>query len=1557
MGYVKLAQLIQEATQVGTAITDEEAKANMAMFQARQELANQLSALQQLPVGEGVGQYTAANCSALLKQVNDGFQLLADPAAQIEDLKALAPAFETGLQHLLPLINLPLASEQGAEHWYQFVSSQSNNLYLTANIKTHKVSGQPNQNYARSMWKLVKRSDNQGYDLVNRADGSFLNPSVAWNSAIHTTAQAPARGWDFTYSAYTGTFIIHSGQTELFQTINAMGEVLNYSEKKDGLDRNTAGCIYSVCVAGEVTDEPSADPLVTLGEIKLDGKSPYAIPATDAEKILKAESGTLFIEFTQPTAQEAPQCLIGSSCSQSSKYFSVVTRQKNKYGLEYTLNKGTAGWFTKEAKYAGQKFKMVITFDAKRGAYQYYVDGKKTNDLVVKDNNEWGYRIFGNYEGVDGLYLGGLKMKGKDNSHPFTGTIHQVKFWNRVLSAEESQELFVEQIPPVEIEVISPTQIVDGKFAADTKWYTLQIANNESVIANPGQADFIALDRSETNLEAKDLWCFVGDNEKGYTLYNKEAGTSKVLAAPADLSADAGGKAFAILKEKAQLGNYRSSWQLAPSTDLEGKEGFYIYVAGKPSEKLNNRNGKLAFWTGGADHGSTFQILFAEQTLPLNLNTGKLVRDNGQLGQNFNKYWKSNTSPQITLDASHNNMTTAKGSKDIAAYVGMTNPETYSVYSEEGYAVSHIEFDFINYDKYQGKITITSGENSVVSSATEERHFAADAAQDDDRVIFMLGGENKGIVMKNMLVTYRRAKVAALEPGFEMFCTPNSSAIPYRIPAIATAQNGNIVAVADYRFSRADIGMAHNGRIDLRYRISKDHGQTWGDILTLVEGKGAESKDFMHVGFGDPCIVGDSDSPRMLVMSCAGNVSFPNGQRYNHQCIARFYSEDNGETWSEPEDIAESIYSQFDHSSFGPARAMFIGSGKISQSKYIKVGAYKRLYCAVLLKNEAGTNTNFVLYSDDFGGTWKILGGVNQCPLPDGGDEPKAEELPDGSVVLSSRTNGGRYFNIYTYTDYRKAEGKWDNAAFSGSQNKGTACLNNSTNGEIMFVPAQRVADKKQVILALQSIPFGPGRANVGIYYKALENLNNFDEPEHLAKNWEGRHQSTRKGAAYSTMTWQKDNSLGFLFEEETYCNTSGGGYTIIYKRYTLEDITEGKYTFDATVNPNEIVKDGIDDKLNIVHEGPNIGNHKPGSKDALKKAIEAYKANANLDTYTELNRFIAALEHNEVEPNQIYRLRNIGCGTGKHYMMGNSYDFVATENPRHLIETYFTFVPVEEGAKEYYLKQVNQGTMMKPFVRNDNNPGITTNEKEAGKFVVEPAQDGFCLLLNTNKKGGHVGYIHLSGSSTLVPWDANSTSSEWAIEPVENHCITAEAMGEEFWTSIYLPFDVNLPEGVTAYVVSPSEKKEVMTIKPVENVPACTAVLIKSTQQECDFIVTKGLDSLQEVNILKGSLKEERMAPNLTYVINYMPETGVGLYHPERGSNGKAIINPNTAFYTVENETGIEAYSLELFSTAIRQIETENIDSVVIYDLNGRRVMQPKHGLYIRNGKKVYIR
>lgn len=383
--------------------------------------------------------------------------------------------------------------------------------------------------------------------------------------------------------------------------------------------------------------------------------------------------------------------------------------------------------------------------------------------------------------------------------------------------------------------------------------------------------------------------------------------------------------------------------------------------------------------------------------------------------------------------------------------------------------------------------------------------------------------------------------------------------ICYRIPAIATTKNGNVISVADYRYCGGDIGF---GRVSLHYRISKDNGKTWGKKKVLVEaheGKyGPKQDNDLEAGFGDPAIVADRESNRVLVISCCGNVSYQAGTWEHHQGIARFYSNNNGKSFSKYEDISPSIYAQFKAAGVEP-QAMFVGSGRIFQSRHIKIKDYYRIYAVLLVRTKTQGGLNYVIYSDDFGGSWAILGD-DATPGVTSGDEPKAEELPNGSVLLSSRY-WGRIFNIFNYSDIEQGEGTWCQQAISNKANNGVIEEGNACNGEIMILPVTRNADGAKIHLALQSVPQGPnGRNHVGIYYKGLS-VADYAEPATFAKNWEGFHLATPMNSAYSTMTLQQDNTIGFLYEESTY----KVDYTIVYKNYTLETITDGKYSLDTS--------------------------------------------------------------------------------------------------------------------------------------------------------------------------------------------------------------------------------------------------------------------------------------------------------------------------------------------------------------------------------------------------------
>ena len=370
-----------------------------------------------------------------------------------------------------------------------------------------------------------------------------------------------------------------------------------------------------------------------------------------------------------------------------------------------------------------------------------------------------------------------------------------------------------------------------------------------------------------------------------------------------------------------------------------------------------------------------------------------------------------------------------------------------------------------------------------------------------------------------------------------------AAGVPYRIPALAKCKDGSLIAIADYRYCKADIGY---GAIDLRYRISKDNGVTWGKEQTLAKSNEQLTGNDWRYAYGDACTVADSESKNVVAFCVGGHVSFFDATRENPQHVVRFRSKDNGQTWDSGTCITEQIYGLYDQRAVGRPDGIFLTSGRILQSRQVKNGDFYRLYIAHPIR-KGGVS---VIYSDDFGETWKVLGDPNALPSKYC-DESVLEEMPDGSILLSVREKGARMINVFIYTDPMSGVGSWSSEASA----KGMAGVN-ACNGELLIVPATRTKDGKKVSVLLHSVPQSPERINVGFYFKEIASRNDYATGEAAAEGWQKGLQVSDKSSCYSTMLQLDNGKIGFLFEE----NGQNSGYDITFETFTLEEITEGAY-------------------------------------------------------------------------------------------------------------------------------------------------------------------------------------------------------------------------------------------------------------------------------------------------------------------------------------------------------------------------------------------------------------
>jgi len=178
------------------------------------------------------------------------------------------------------------------------------------------------------------------------------------------------------------------------------------------------------------------------------------------------------------------------------------------------------------------------------------------------------------------------------------------------------------------------------------------------------------------------------------------------------------------------------------------------------------------------------------------------------------------------------------------------------------------------------------------------------------------------------------------------------------------------------------------------------------------------------------------------------------------------------------------------------------------------------------------------------------------------------------------------------------------------------------------------------------------------------------------------------------------------------------------------------------------------------------------------------------------------------------------------------------------------------------------------------------------------------------------------------------------------------EGASGEYWSTYY---NASTTQGFTAdantTVFQAALSGDQLTMTEVANreIPAGKAVILKSTAASITLTPATTTATL-DGNALQGTATE-LTNPGNAYVLNKKAGV-VGFYKLQAGKT----IGANKAYLTY-SATAREFFSIEGNVTGIEmpKAATTNNDAEV-YDLQGRQVANPTKGLYIVNGKKVFI-
>lgn len=346
----------------------------------------------------------------------------------------------------------------------------------------------------------------------------------------------------------------------------------------------------------------------------------------------------------------------------------------------------------------------------------------------------------------------------------------------------------------------------------------------------------------------------------------------------------------------------------------------------------------------------------------------------------------------------------------------------------------------------------------------------------------------------------------AAQPLFEttdLFVQGEAGVHTYRIPALLETKRGTLIAIAD---ARQDSDRDLPARIALVMRRSFDNGHTWTPPRKLV--------DPPEGGVGDASLLLEHGTGRVWCFFSYGppGIGFRTGHAGARTGPTTFqihamHSDDDGQTWSAPEDLTPQIKD--------PAwEAAFVTSGthmETTQGRFLLPLVVRYAGDVVSARNA---------YSDDRGKTWHV-----GQPSGAGTDESHAVELKDGTILQNFRDRQTRLVGRSKDGGITIENLHPDPVLIEPGCNAGLARDTHSAKDVLIFTnPASHVRERLTVRLS-------------------FDNGQTWPQSRIL---WAGK-------AAYSSTIALHDGTVGVLYERGVERSTE----KITFARFNLEWVTQ----------------------------------------------------------------------------------------------------------------------------------------------------------------------------------------------------------------------------------------------------------------------------------------------------------------------------------------------------------------------------------------------------------------
>lgn len=210
----------------------------------------------------------------------------------------------------------------------------------------------------------------------------------------------------------------------------------------------------------------------------------------------------------------------------------------------------------------------------------------------------------------------------------------------------------------------------------------------------------------------------------------------------------------------------------------------------------------------------------------------------------------------------------------------------------------------------------------------------------------------------------------------------------------------------------------------------------------------------------------------------------------------------------------------------------------------------------------------------------------------------------------------------------------------------------------------------------------------------------------------------------------------------------------------------------------------------------------------------------------------------------------------------------------------------------------------------------------------------------------------------------ANGNSAWYVVPATELEVTLNSANNADYYATVYLPFGAATPADGSVQVFRATADEASMKLNAVDGgVPARTGVILKGTSSSCVLTLSDDVSSLaeDEANDLSGTCTVQSGITASEYYILGALDGTVGFYHPNQTSlKANRAYMPASAVPTAAAATPNSlGFVFDDDVTGIGEVLPSVGESApaVYYDLSGRRVLRPGKGIYVKDGRKVYVR